>query len=271
MQPHDSFRVSNFCLNNHQWLRTNSSLKHHLNLSWLIVARHTNLPMACVLAVTLALLPLKSSLSLFTSHDVLAAFSKWANSWSLLFLRLLPIHSRPPSQFRYHYIWETFYRLIAPIWLRELMELLFIAAVVNWQAAVTLSPSVLSLPALYPNLSIRSCSGSSQCSNCQGCTMNQNGRQISPLLHDSKQCHAHLKRERLFSVHLESHRNKLDRDGKKTCKVFLWEVILHYIDAVGLGSTKGRLGLRSWAERGIREFSHLQTQERNEPCGLCVF
>lgn len=90
------------------------------------------------------------------------------------------------------------------------MELLFIAAVVNWQAAVTLRPSVLLLPALYPNVSVRSCSDSSHCSNCQGGTMNQNGRQISPLLHGSKQCHAHLKREWFV---LSSFRVTLKQDG----------------------------------------------------------
>ncbi len=106
MQPHVAFRVRNFWLNNHWWLRTNSSLKHHLDSScdWLIVARHTNLPVACVLAVTLALLSLKFGLSL----AVLSASFKWALSCSLPLFLLLPLRSPPSSQLSYHDIWETF-------------------------------------------------------------------------------------------------------------------------------------------------------------------
>lgn len=60
------------------------------------------------------------------------------------------------------------------------------------------------------------------------------------------------------------------RDSEREKKEVLRGVILHYIAAIGSGSAKWGLGLRRRVVRGIREFSHLQTAERNEPCGHCV-
>lgn len=64
----------------------------------------------------------------------------------------------------------------------------------------------------------------------------------------------------------EQHRKKKNNNQPTV----LQEAILHYISVVGWGWTPVGFGLRSWAERGIRAFSHVQTRERNEPSGLCV-
>lgn len=58
-ESHLGFAVSNSWWSNYQWLRGYGSPKHHHSLysEGLIVARHRNLLLACVLALTLPLAP----------------------------------------------------------------------------------------------------------------------------------------------------------------------------------------------------------------------
>lgn len=104
---HSAFQSkSSSWLSNHQWLGSNSSLKHHHNFSTecLIVARHANLGVACVLAVTLGLF----SPSLPPSPSLFLPFSFFLSlplSRSVLCLLVCCRHM------------GKFFKLIAPIWL----------------------------------------------------------------------------------------------------------------------------------------------------------
>lgn len=137
--------------------------------------------MACGLALTLALLFLHFGLLLFFSRSVLSAFAKLTHSCFLSFSPSLPFvfassHSRRPSSA------PTTYGKLFQGDCSNLIKASCITAIYRRCCCEPASSSELAV--LSPDLSIRSCSGSSNCSNCQDCTMNQNPWQTYRSLSD---------------------------------------------------------------------------------------